>query len=99
MTSALDITAVVPSAIFPAVFETNAPVGMKVNEPPVVEIGMGGVIVTMLDVPEMNVIGVVGAIVVALAMVGATVRVANRLTVETLSRVAKTFVVVSAFDT
>ena len=78
--SALDTTAVVPSAIFPAVFETNPPVGMKVKEPPVAKIGAGGVIVTMLDVPEMNVIGAVGAIVVALAIVGAIVGLAIKPT-------------------
>ena len=40
-------------------------------DPPLVEIGEGAVIVTIAVVPEINTIGVVGAIVVAEATVGA----------------------------
>jgi hypothetical protein len=76
MVSALFTTAVVPSAIFPAVFETHRPVGIKASDPPEPPIGAGAVIVTIFEVPDMNVIPVTGAIVVAEAIVGAALRVA-----------------------
>ena len=64
-------TAVDANAIFPAVVVVNIPVGIIVICPPVVEIGAGAVIVAIAVVPETKTICVVGAIVVALAIVGA----------------------------
>jgi hypothetical protein len=55
----------------PAVVHVNAPVGINVIVPPPVEIGAAAVIVTTAVVPETKAIGVVGAMVVALAIVGA----------------------------
>jgi hypothetical protein len=62
--------------MFPAVFETHRPVGIKVSDPPELLIGNGAVIVTIFEVPDTNVIPVTGVIVVAEAIVGAAVRVA-----------------------
>ena len=69
-------TAVVAIAIFPALVVVNTPVGINVILPPPLEIGLGAVIVTIAAVPDINVIGSVGAIVVALAIVGAAAVVA-----------------------
>jgi hypothetical protein len=55
----------------------NAPVGINVIVPPPAEIGAGAVIVTTAAVPLMNTICVVGAMVAALAIVGAAAVVAN----------------------
>jgi hypothetical protein len=65
-------TAVPATAILPAVVQVNAPVGIKVIVPPVVEIGAGAVMVTMAAVPEIMVTGAVGATVAAEAIVPAT---------------------------
>jgi hypothetical protein len=73
---ALLTTPVDPSAIFPAVVVVKAPVGISVIWPPPREIGEGGVIVSIAAVPLMNTICVVGAIVAALAIVGAAAPVA-----------------------
>jgi hypothetical protein len=54
----------------------NAPVGINVIIPPPAEIGVGAVIVTTAAVPLINVIGLVGAMVAALAIVGAAAVVA-----------------------
>jgi len=59
------------TAILPAAVHVNAPVGIKIIVPPPTEIGLGAVIFTTAVVPLINVIGLVGAIVVALAIVGA----------------------------
>ena len=66
-------------AIFPAVVQVNMPVGINVIAPPPVEIGAAAVMVTTAVVPEIKTIGVVGAIVVALAMVGAAALTALKL--------------------
>jgi hypothetical protein len=66
-------------AIFPAVVQVNMPVGINVIAPPPVEIGAAAVIFTTAVVPETNAIGVVGAIVVALAIVGAAALTALKL--------------------
>jgi len=63
----------------PAVVHVNTPVGIKIIEPPPAEIGLGAVIVTTAVVPETKAIGVVGAIVVALATVGAAALTALKL--------------------
>jgi hypothetical protein len=55
------------------------PVGINVIAPPPVEIGAVAVMVTTAVVPEIKVICLVGAIVVALAIVGATAFVALKL--------------------
>lgn len=68
---ALLTTAVEARAMLPPVVVVNIPVGISVIVPPPVEIGAGAVIVAMAAVPLMNTICVVGAIVAALAMVGA----------------------------
>ena len=57
--------------MLPAAVQVNAPVGIKVIAPPPLEMGAGAVMVTTEAVPEMNTIGVVGAMVAALATVGA----------------------------
>jgi len=62
--------------MLPALVVVNTPVGIKVILPPPVEIGLGAVIVTIAVVPDINVIGAVGAIVEALAIVGAAAVVA-----------------------
>jgi hypothetical protein len=67
------------NAILPAVVHVNTPVGIKVIVPPPAEIGLGAVIVTTAVVPEIKTIGVVGAIVVALATVGAAALTALKL--------------------
>ena len=64
------------TAIFPAVVQVNAPVGISLITPPPADIGDAAVIVTIAAVPEIKVICVVGAIVVALAIVGAAALVA-----------------------
>jgi hypothetical protein len=63
--------------MFPAVVVVKIPVGIKVMVPPPVDIGAGGVIVTIGVTPLINVMSFVGAIVVALAIVGAAADVAN----------------------
>ena len=63
--------AVEAKAILSAVVVVKIPVGIIVIKPPFVEIGEGAVIVAIAVVPETNKIGVVGAIVVAEATVGA----------------------------
>ena len=75
-------------AIFPAVVHVNMPVGINVIVPPPVEIGAAAVIVTTAVVPEIKTIGVVGAIVVALAIVGAAAVTALKLLNERLVPVA-----------
>jgi len=65
--------------MFPAVVQVNAPVGINVIVPPPAEIGLGAVMVTTAVVPETKAIGVVGAIVVALAIVGAAALTALKL--------------------
>ena len=68
-------TAVVASAIFPAVVVENNPVGISVICPPPAEIGDGAVIVLIATTPETNAILVTGAIIAALASVGAATAV------------------------
>jgi len=63
----------------PAVVHVNTPVGINVIVPPPAEIGLGAVIVTTAVVPETKATGVVGAIVVALATVGAAALTALKL--------------------
>jgi hypothetical protein len=63
--------------MFPAVVVVKIPVGIKVMVPPPVDIGEGAVIVTIGVTPLINVISFVGAIVAALAIVGAAAAVAN----------------------
>jgi hypothetical protein len=58
-------------AILPLVAVVNAPVGIKVNCPPLLTMLAGTVIVVICTAPEINVILFVGAIVVALAIVDA----------------------------
>lgn len=70
-------TAVDASAMFPAVVVVKIPVGIRVMDPPPVDIGEGAVIVTIAVVPLINVMAFVGAIVDALAIVGAAADVAN----------------------
>ena len=72
----------------PAVVQVNAPVGINVIVPPPVEIGAAAVIVTTAVVPETKAIGVVGAMVVALAMVGAAALTALKPLNERLVPVA-----------
>lgn len=86
--SALLTTAVPARAIFPAVVQVNMPVGINVIVPPPVEIGAAAVMVTTAVVPEIKTIGVVGAIVVALAIVGAAALTALKLLSEMLVPVA-----------
>jgi hypothetical protein len=62
--------------MLPAKVHVNAPVGIKTIVPPPVEIGAGAVINAIAAVPLINVIGVVGAILDALAIVGAAAVVA-----------------------
>jgi len=69
--SALLTTAVDDNATFPLVLILHNPVGINVIDPPVNEIGLGAVIVEIVVVPDTNVIAAVGAIVEALAIVGA----------------------------
>ena len=75
-------------AIFPAVVQVNTPVGINVIVPPPVEIGAAAVIVTTAATPEIKTTGVVGAIVVALAMVGAAALTALKPLNERLVPVA-----------
>ena len=63
-------------AILPLVVVVNAPVGIKVMMPPPADIGDGAVMVFIAVVPLINTIGFVGAIVAALAIVGAAAEVA-----------------------
>ena len=74
--SARETTAVDASAMFPAVVVVKMPVGIIVICPPVVAIPVGAVMVTIAVVPEIKVICFVGAMVAALAIVGATSPVA-----------------------
>ena len=78
MVNALPTTAVEASAILPAIVVVNIPVGISVIVPPPKEIGLGAVMVTIGVTPEINVIALVGAIVVADAIVGAAAEVAFR---------------------
>lgn len=73
----------------PAVVQVNAPVGINVIVPPPVEIGAAAVIVTTAVVPETKTIGVVGAMVVALAIVGAAALTALKPLNERLVPVAE----------
>jgi len=77
MVKALLTTAVDASAMFPAVVVVKIPVGIKVMVPPPVDIGEGAVIVAIAATPLINVMSFVGAIVAALAIVGAAADVAN----------------------
>ena len=86
--SALLTTAVPSTAIFPAAVQVNAPVGINVIVPPPVEIGAAAVIFTTAAVPEIKTIGVVGAMVVALAIVGAAALTALKPLSERLVPVA-----------
>jgi len=63
--------------MFPAVVVVKIPVGIKVMVPPPVDIGEGAVIVAIAATPLINVMFFVGAIVAALAIVGAAADVAN----------------------
>jgi hypothetical protein len=63
--------------MFPAVVVVKIPVGIKVMVPPPVDIGEGAVIVAIAATPLINVMSFVGAIVAALAIVGAAADVAN----------------------
>lgn len=69
-------TVVVAKAMFPAVSVAQRPVGISIIDPPPREIGDGGVIVEIVVVPLIKTICVVGAIVPALAIVGAAAEVA-----------------------
>ena len=69
--NALLITAVEANATFPLVLIVHNPVGINVIDPPVNDIGLGAVIVEIVDVPDTNVIAAVGVIVEALAIVEA----------------------------
>ena len=68
--------AVDANAILPAVVVVKIPVGINVMVPPPREIGDGAVIVATGVTPDTKAIMVVGAIVVALAIVGAAAPVA-----------------------
>ena len=72
MTNALFTTDVEAKAIFPAVVVVKIPVGINVICPPVDVMPVGGVIVTIGVTPDIKTMLVVGAIVVADAIVGAT---------------------------
>ena len=74
--------------MLPAAVQVNAPVGINVIVPPPVEIGAAAVMVTTADVPEINTIGVVGAMVAALAIVGAAALTALKPLNEILVPVA-----------
>jgi len=74
--------------MFPAAVQVNAPVGINVIVPPPVEIGAAAVIFTIAVVPETKTIGVVGAMVVALAIVGAAALTALKPLSERLVPVA-----------
>jgi len=63
--------------MFPAVVVVKIPVGIKVIAPPVADIDVGGVIVAIAATPLTNEMLFVGAIVAALAIVGAAADVAN----------------------
>ena len=71
MMRALEITATVAIAMFPAVFVTNRPSGIRVTQPPppAIEKFVGAVIVAIVVVPVMWVTPVVSATVVADATV------------------------------
>jgi hypothetical protein len=77
MVNALPTIAVEAKAMLPAIVVVNMPVGIIVICPPVVKILVGGVIVTIAVVPDTKLIKAVGAIVVALAIVGAVCIVCN----------------------
>ena len=74
--------------MLPAAVQVNAPVGINVIVPPPVEIGAAAVMVTTAAVPEINTIGVVGAMVAALAIVGAAALTALKPLNEILVPVA-----------
>lgn len=77
MMSALFTTAVDAKAILPVIPVENKPVGISVIWPPPSDMGDGAVIVVIVAMPEIKVILTVGAIVAALAIVGAAAAVAN----------------------
>ena len=70
-------TAVLASAIFPAVVVENNPVGISVICPPPADIGEGGVMVLIATTPETKAMRVTGAMIAALASVGAAAAVAT----------------------
>lgn len=72
MVNALLTTAEPAMAMLPAAVQVNSPVGIRVIVPPPLVSGLGTVIVATAAVPEINVMPTVGAIVPALAIVGAT---------------------------
>ena len=76
MVNALPTTAVEAKAILPAIVVVNMPVGINVIVPPPNDMGLGAVIVSMGVTPDIKVIALVGAIVVADAIVGAAAEVA-----------------------
>ena len=66
----------VARAIFPLVPVDHKPVGISIIWPPADDIPVGAVIVLIVVVPDTNVMGAVGVIVSALAIVGAVKPVA-----------------------
>ena len=76
MVNTLPTTAVEAKAMLPAIVVVKIPVGIRVIVPPPSDIGLGAVIVTTGTTPDTKVISVVGAIVVAEAIVGAAAEVA-----------------------
>ena len=66
-------TAVDAKAMLPDVVVVNAPVGIKIIAPPPEDTDEGAVMVLIAVVPLINVMYAVGAIVPALAIVGAAV--------------------------
>ena len=74
--------------MLPAAVQVNAPVGINVIVPPPVAIGAAAVMVTTAAVPEINTIGVIGAMVAALAIVGAAAATALKPLSERLVPVA-----------
>jgi hypothetical protein len=89
--SALLTTAVDAKAILPAVVVVKIPVGISVIWPPVLIMGLGGVIVAIAVVPETKTILFAGAIVVDEAIVGATFEVANNPTTACLTFIPSEF--------
>ena len=73
---ALETTVVEARAMLPVTPVTKMPVGIMVICPPLALMGEGGVIVSMVVVPDTKTMAVTGAMVVALAMVGAAADVA-----------------------
>jgi hypothetical protein len=71
MINALLVTAVDARAMLPVALVVQFPVGINVICPPADDIGLGAVMLVIKVVPDTNVIDFVGAMVEALAMVGA----------------------------